>query len=115
MPCTSLTVYARTGEAGPQQDLTAGRTLVQGHQGDHLHQEQGLGPDLHSSRLPIAQEGGLEMMDTEEEVLLEKEVHPKLEWRKVFPDLTRAEAPPSIPGRKVQVHHIPCPERKAHQ
>jgi hypothetical protein len=61
MPGTSPPVYARTGGAGPQPDLTAGRPLVPGHQGDHLHQEQGL--DLHSSGLHTAQEGGLEMMD----------------------------------------------------
>ena len=66
-------MYARTaGGAGPQRDLTADRPLV--GQEEHLHQEQGR--DLHSSGLPTAQGGGLDMMDTEEEVLMMKKVHP---------------------------------------
>ena len=72
MPGTSHPVHAHTGGAGPQPDLTAGRPLVPGHQGDHLHQEQGRG--LHSSGLPTAHVGGLEMMDAEEEVVIKKEV-----------------------------------------
>ena len=75
MPGTSHPVHAHTGGAGPQPDLTAGRPLVQGHQGGHLHQEEGR--DHHSSGLHTAQEGGLEMMDTEEEVLMKKEVLPE--------------------------------------
>ena len=75
MPGTSHPVHAHTGGAGPQPDLTAGRPLAPGHQGDHLLQDQG--PDLHSSELPIVQEGGLEMMDTEEEVLMKKEALPE--------------------------------------
>jgi len=73
MPGTSLPVYTLTGGAGPQLDPTAGRHLVQG---DHGHQEE-QGPDPHSSGLPTAQEEGLEMMDTEEEVLMKKEVLPE--------------------------------------
>ena len=73
MPGTSLPVYAHSGGAGPLPDPTVDRPLAPGHQRDHLHQEQGR--DLHSSGLPTAQGGGLlEMLDTEEEVLMKKEV-----------------------------------------
>ena len=75
MPGTSLPVYAHTEGAGPQPDLTVGRPLASGHQRGHLYQEQGR--DLHSSGLPTAQGGGLDMMDTEEEVLMNKEVFPE--------------------------------------
>ena len=75
MPGTSLPVHAPTRGADPQPDLTADKPLVPGHQGDHLHQEQGL--DLHSSGLHTAQEGGLEMVDIEEEVLMKKRVLPE--------------------------------------
>ena len=74
MPGTSLPVYARTaGGAGPQRDLTADRPLV--GQEEQLHQEQGR--DLHSSGLPTDLEGGPEVIDTEEEVLMKKEVLPE--------------------------------------
>ena len=74
MPGTSLPVYAHSGGAVPQPDPTEGIPQAPGHQRDHLHQEQGRG--LHSLGLPTAQEEGLEMMDTEEEVLMMKKVHP---------------------------------------
>ena len=72
MPGTSLPVYSHSGGAGPQPDLTVDRPLASGHQRGHLYQEQGR--DLHSSGLPTAHVGGLEMMDAEEEVVIKKEV-----------------------------------------
>ena len=67
---TSLPVYAHSRGAVPQPDPTEGIPQAPGHQRDHQDQ----GRDLHSSGLPTAHGGGLEMLDTEEEVLMKKEV-----------------------------------------
>ena len=70
---TSLPVYAHSRGAVPQPDPTEGIPQAPGHQRDHQDQ----GRDLHSSGLPTAHGGGLEMLDTEEEVLMKKEALPE--------------------------------------